>query len=126
MRSLRHRRKVDGVNILIMEVPDVEGRYHIPRKEITFRPDLEKYSMNEISRRSRLFETTPTMKEPLVQKLQYNVMTKWGDNILLGDYIEVSARNIHTRKFLKHLNLVTGRRLEKASPISLEDYIKEF
>ena len=66
------------------------------------------------------------MKEPLVQKLQYNVMTEWGDNILLGNYVEVSARNIHTRNFLLHLKLVTGKLWDKASPIRLEYYIKEF
>ena len=109
MIALRHRRKVDRVNILIVEVPDVNGRYHITPKDITLRPDLKKNSMGRISRRSILSETTPTMTEPLVQKLQYNVMTEWGDNILLGNYVEVSARNIHTRNFLLHLKLVTGK-----------------
>ena len=70
MRALRHRRKVDRVNILRIEVTDVKGRYHITPKDITLRPDLEKYSMDKISRRIVLLETTPTMKEPLVQKLQ--------------------------------------------------------
>ena len=76
--------------------------------------------MEKISRISRLSETTPPMTEPLVQKLQYNVMTEWGDNILLGNYVEVSARNIHNRKFLKHLKLVTGKLPDKASPIRIE------
>ena len=53
-------------------------------------------------------------------------MTEWGDNIFLGNYIEVSARNIHTRKFLKYLKYVTGKLPDKASPVSLEDYIKIF
>ena len=66
------------------------------------------------------------MTEPLVQKLQYNVMTEWGENIFLGNYVEVSARNIHTRKFLKHLKSVTGKIPDKASPVRLEDYINEF
>ena len=70
MTALKHRSKVDGVNILIVEVPDVKGRYHITLKDIILRLDLEKYSMYEISRRSKLLETTPTMTEPLVQKLQ--------------------------------------------------------
>ena len=126
MRALRNRRKVDGVNILKIEVPDVEGRYHIIPKEITPRPDLEEYSMGEIIRRSILSETTPTMTEYLVQKLQYNVMTEWEDNIFLGNYVEVSDRNIYTSKFLKHLKSVTGKLPDKASPFSLEDYIKIF
>ena len=49
-----------------------------------------------------------------------------GGNILLDNYVEVSARNIHTRKFLKHLKSVTGKLPDKASPINLEDYIKLF
>ena len=49
-----------------------------------------------------------------------------GKNILLDNYVEVSARNIHTRKFLKHLKLVTGKIPDKAPPNSLEDYIKRF
>ena len=61
MGALRHRSKVDRVNILRIEVPDVKGRYHNPPKEITLRPDLEKYSMDEIISRSRLSETTPTI-----------------------------------------------------------------
>ena len=40
--------------------------------------------------------------------------------------VEVSARILHTRKFLKHLKSVTGKLPDKASPISLEDYIKRF
>ena len=59
MRALRCRSKVDRVNILIVEVPEVEGRYHITPKDITLRPDLEKYLMDKISRRNRLSETTP-------------------------------------------------------------------
>ena len=47
-------------------------------------------------------------------------MTEWGENILLGNYVEVSARKIHTRKFLKHLKLVTVKLLDKSSPIILE------
>ena len=70
MIALKHRSKVEGVNILIVEVPDVEGGYHITPKGINLRLDLEKYSIYEISRRSKLLETTPTMTEPLVQKLQ--------------------------------------------------------
>ena len=70
MIALKHRSKVEGVNILIVEVLDVKGRYHITLKDITLRLDLEKYSIYEISRRSKLLETTPTMTEPLVQKLQ--------------------------------------------------------
>ena len=53
-------------------------------------------------------------------------MTEWVDNIFLGNYVEVSARNIRTRKFLKHLKSVTGKLPDKASPFSLEDYIKIF
>ena len=53
-------------------------------------------------------------------------MTEWGDNILLKNDVEISTGKIHTRKFLKHLKLVTGKILDKVSPISLEDYIKEF
>ena len=73
MRALSCRSKVDRVNMSI-EVPDVEGRYHITPKDITLRPDLEKYSTKEICRRIRLLETTTPMKEPLVQKMQHNVM----------------------------------------------------
>ena len=56
--------------------------------------------MDKIIGRIRLLDTTPTRTEPLVQKFQYNVMTEWGDNILPGKYVEVSAINIHTRNFL--------------------------
>ena len=70
MRALQHRRKVDGVNRLIVEVPDVKGRYYINPKDINLRPDLKKYSIGEIIRKSILSETTPTMTEPLVKKLQ--------------------------------------------------------
>ena len=49
-----------------------------------------------------------------------------GDNILLNNDVEISAGKIHTRKFLKHLKLVTGKLLDKVPPISLEEYIKEF
>ena len=53
-------------------------------------------------------------------------MKEWGENILLGNYVEVSARNIQTRKFLKHLKSVTGKLPDKSPPIRLEYYIKEF
>ena len=40
MIALRHRRKVDRVNIPRIEVLDVKGRYHITPKDITLIPDL--------------------------------------------------------------------------------------
>ena len=45
--------------------------------------------------------------------------------MLLGKEVDVSFTNTPTRKLLKHLKSVTGALPKKASPISLEDYIKE-
>ena len=44
----------------------------------------------------------------------------------LGKEVDVSFTNTHTRKLLKHRRSVTGDLPEKASPTSLEDYIKKF
>ena len=72
-----------GVNILRIKTPYVEGIEHITPKDITSRSDLEKYSMDKISRISRLYKNKPLTTKPLVQRLSYNVMTEWGDNVLL-------------------------------------------
>ena len=52
-------------------------------------------------------------------------MTEWVDIVLLGEEVEDTSGNEHTRKFIKHLKSVTGALLKKASTISLEYYIKE-
>ena len=52
-------------------------------------------------------------------------MIEWGDNKILGKEVNVSSTNIQTRKLLQHLKSITVALPEKASPISLEEYIKE-
>ena len=64
------------------------------------------------------------MTEPLVQKLQYNDMTNWGDKIILGTAIGNSITNPRTQKFLEHLISVTVSLPEKAAPIIFRDYVK--
>ena len=46
LKCLQPRSKVAGVNRLRIENPDVEGRDHIPPKDITAQSDLEKFLMN--------------------------------------------------------------------------------
>ena len=56
----------------------------LPPKDITSRSDLDKSFIDKISRIIRISDNTPTMKYPLVQRLLYNGMKEWGDNMLLG------------------------------------------
>ena len=43
--------------------------------------------MEEIGRGSILYDNSPPMNSPLVQKLGYNGMKTWGYNIILGKEI---------------------------------------
>ena len=65
------------------------------------------------------------MTYPLVQKLGYNKMSEWGDNVLLGKKIDADAGDTHTSICLSHLKEVTLNLPGKATPITLEEYIKE-
>ena len=74
--------------------------------------------MEDIFSRSGISENTPPMTEPLVQILAYNGITEWGDNMLLGEEVDNTSGNLHTRKFLKHLNSVAGDILENTLPLA--------
>ena len=61
----------------------------------------------------------------LVNKLGYNGMIDWGDDILKGEDIGEEMGDIHTRKFLNHLKPVTGALPDSFTCINLEDQITE-
>ena len=82
--------------------------------------------MEDISRRSRLSDNTPTITELVVQILAYNVITELGDNVLIGEGVDNTYGNLYTRKFINHLKSVTGDLPGKASPVSPEYYTKEY
>ena len=65
------------------------------------------------------------MLSKLVNKLGYNGMAAWGDDILKGANIGAEMGDSHTRTFINHLKSVTGYLLDPAIPINIEDYINE-
>ena len=81
--------------------------------------------MEEIGNNSRLSEKSPPMNSLLVNKLGYNGMTDWGDDILNGEDIGEEMGDVHTRNFLNHLKPVTGALPDSYTRITLDDYITE-
>ena len=65
------------------------------------------------------------MLSKLVNKLGYNGMAAWGDDILKGANIGAEMGDSHTRTFLKNLKPVTGSLPYPATTINLEEYITE-
>ena len=63
------------------------------------------------------------MLSNLVNKLGYNGMAAWGDDILKGANIGAEMGDSHTRTFLNNLKSVTVAILDPATPITLEDYV---
>ena len=70
-------------------------------------------------------DKSPPMTSPLVNKLGYNGMIAWWDDILWGVYIGEATGDVNTINLLKHLKPVTGALPDSATPITLEDYITE-
>ena len=54
--------------------------------------------MEDISGISRISYNTPPITKPLFQRLAYNGMTEWGDNMLIGEEVGDTSGNAHTRK----------------------------
>ena len=53
------------------------------QNEVTINHNLDEISMLEIRNRSRMSESTPEMTPPLISNINYNVMTTYGNQILL-------------------------------------------
>ena len=66
------------------------------------------------------------MTTPLVNHINFDVMTKYGNNILLGTATEIPEFNIRTERYLNQLDKMKHYLLDHAQPISLEKYINNF
>eukprot|EP00957_Ditylum_brightwellii_P071317 5421538-Ditylum_brightwellii.AAC.1 len=81
--------------------------------------------MEEVNKRSRISEDSPPMTFPLVQDLEYLVINKAADDILLGKFQPNEFIDEYTQAYLNQLISVKGILLEDASPISFPTYINE-
>ena len=61
---------------------------------------------------------------PLVNKLNFNVMTEYGINALLWTAPEIDNTDPHTKSCLKHLSTTTKNIPDNTSSITLENHIK--
>ena len=81
--------------------------------------------MKEIDNLSRMLEQSPAMIPPLIQHLEYNGMSDYGDQIILGTAHKIPELEADTNNFLQKLVSITGSLPDKAEPLSLEQYITE-
>ena len=61
----------------------------------------------------------------LVQNLGYNGIAEFLEKVILVKEVDTALVDTQTRSLLSHLKSVTGNLPEKATPITLEEYIKE-
>ena len=65
------------------------------------------------------------MTNPLVKKLKFNRLTEHWDNILLGMASEVDNIKPNIHEYLKNLCAITRNFTDKASTITMDNYVKE-
>ena len=68
---------------------------------------------------------SPTITPPLIQHLEYNGITDYGDQIILGTAQKIPELEADTNNFLQKIVSITGSLPNKAYPLSLEQYITE-
>ena len=56
----------------------------------------------------------------------FEKITEYGDNLLPGAQTLEERGNTHTISFLSNLNFITVTLSDKANPIPMENFIKEF
>ena len=117
--------KGSGLNRISIEIPDTEEEGHIMQKDITLSSELEKSTMEKIGNKRRLLEKYLTMMYTLVNKLGYNDMKAWEEDILTVSDIGVEMGDVNTTTFLENLMSVIGAIPESASLITVLDYITE-
>ena len=64
--------------------------------------------MKELSRRIRLSKQSPPMTPPLLKYVEYDGMTEFGNQLLLGIEPEWGIGNFHTKKPLRHVKSSMG------------------
>ena len=64
------------------------------------------------------------MTPNLVEKLNLNDMTEYGDKLLLGTATDINNMDTHTQAYLHHLDAITKIIPGHLNTISLKEYIK--
>ena len=60
--------------------------------------ELETIYMKDIKQRIRMSEKSPSMTIPLVNHLNFDIMAKYGNSILLGTSEEIPDLDLYTKK----------------------------
>eukprot|EP00957_Ditylum_brightwellii_P093160 7092939-Ditylum_brightwellii.AAC.1 len=82
---------------------DSEGKPLTISEEITEKNALELACMVEVAQRSRMSEESPPMTAPRVYDLQYNGITQYGDDLLLGTAPDRAEIDPYTQAYLDQL-----------------------
>ena len=72
-----------------------------------------------------MLEQSPIMTPPLIQNIEYNNMTGYGYQTLLGTAQKIPELEPDTNNFLQKMVSITGSLPDKSKPLSFEKYITE-
>ena len=77
--------------------------------------------MREIKQQSRISRKSPAMKTPLVNHVQFDGMTEYVKNILLGQAADILHLDNHTKRYLQEKASITRLLPDEWEPIYLEN-----
>ena len=69
---------------------------------------MKEVSIKEIDHRSRMSENSPAMTSNIIQHLDYNGMTYYGDQIILGTAQQMPELEADKNSFLQKLAPIPG------------------
>ena len=85
-------------------------------RDIVSKHELDKASIEEISRRSRHYDNSSLMKPPILEQLGYDRMTDFGVQIILVTYMGQYRGNLFTGTFIRQLKYMSGKVPDKDPP----------
>lgn len=133
LKRLNPEKRRGGVTKLVVEEKkkvkhdggDKAAQDQTTTREVTDKAELEDVALHEFNRRFRMSEPSPGMQPPLVNHLNYNGMTDYGDALLLGKAPELEGLDEYTTTYLSQLRAVDGHLPSPATPISFDEYTTE-
>ena len=102
-----------------------EGSPITQRQELHTKPEVKKECIEKVYKLNRMSGQYPPMQSTLVKNFEYNGITLFGGNLILGQASNLGRIGKFTQSYLDKLGSAKGTLPENAATSPFDNYTKE-